>query len=279
VDPRARLDGLLEDEQLVRRRALRLVGELGRSDLRDQLSPWLTAQDEVSRFWAAWSAGLLGNRTSTIPVLQSFAAVDGPFKWQASDLIIRCMDRESAVSWLRALGQDRGHSRLIVVAVGVLGDPTAMPWLIAQMQEPSLARVAGESFSMITGVDLSEHNLVGSPPADFTGAPTDEPTDEGVELDVDENLPWPDCTKVQRYWGRISQGYLKGARYILGAPLTEASCFDTLLNGGQRQRRAAAYELVMASPGRQLWNWRGRAGRQIETLRTPAHRGVNTARA
>ena len=79
-------------------RAIRLAGELGRVDLRDRLRPWLTARDDGCRFWAAWSAGLLGDRTSAIPFLREFAVGDGPFKWRALDLAIRLMDREVAIS-------------------------------------------------------------------------------------------------------------------------------------------------------------------------------------
>jgi len=43
----------------------------------------------------------------------------------------------------------------------VLGDPVLLPWLFEQMIIPEVARVAGESVSMITGVDLAYDDLDG----------------------------------------------------------------------------------------------------------------------
>ena len=43
----------------------------------------------------------------------------------------------------------------VVSAVGLLGDPVSLPWLIQQMRDMPHARVAGEAFSLITGADLA----------------------------------------------------------------------------------------------------------------------------
>jgi len=261
ADPRSRLAPLLDDEPLVRRRALRLVGELGRVDLRDQLRPALIAEDDGCRFWAAWSEGLLGDRFAPVPVLQAFAVGEGPFKWRALDLVVRLMDHQSAIAWLRQLAQDSAHARIVVVGAGVLGDPVAMPWLIEKMSIPDLARVAGESFSMTTGIDLSESNLDAVPPEGFTAGPTDDPGEENVSIDPDENLSWPDSAKVQVRWRRESPRFPVSVRHLRGAPLTRESCEGVFREGYQRQRRAAAYELALMSPGRPLQNWRTRLGR------------------
>jgi uncharacterized protein (TIGR02270 family) len=261
ADPRSRLAPLLDDEPLVRRRALRLVGELGRVDLRDQLRPGLIAEDDGCRFWAAWSEGLLGDRFAPIPVLQAFAAGEGPFKWRALDLVVRLMDRQSAIAWLRQLAHDLAYARLVVVGAGVLGDPVAVPWLIEKMSVPNLARVAGESFSMITGVDLSESKLEGVKPEGFTAGPTDDPGDENIAIDTDENLSWPDSAKMQVWWHRESTRFAVNVRHLRGAPLTRESCEGVFREGYQRQRRAAAYELALMSPGSHLLNWRARLGR------------------
>ena len=41
------------------------------------------------------------------------------------------------------------------------GDPAHVPWLIDQMHQEKLARIAGEAFSMITGVDIDLLDLDG----------------------------------------------------------------------------------------------------------------------
>src|SRR5918996_2069321 len=201
VDPHSYLGRLLRDDApIVRARALRLIGELGRPDLNQELRDTLRDPDEVCRFWAAWSAGLVDERGPAIPILKQHAEGDGPFKWRALDLVLRIMPQPEAMAWLRGLNSDPQHPRLAVTACGILGDPTFVPWLIGRMEIPDLARPAGESFSMITGVDLAYDDLERDAPAGFEAGPTDNPADDNVALDLDEDLPWPDPVLLQKWW-------------------------------------------------------------------------------
>ena len=268
VDPSSRLPRLLAGEPLVRARALRLAGELGRVDLRETVRQALNDDDVACRFWAAWSAGLLGDRAAAIPVLQDYVATGGEFRWLALDLVLRLMNREAAIGWLRGLGRDPNHARLLVVAAGVLGDPVVLPWLIQQMTVDGLARVAGESFSLITGVNLSQQGLNGQAPEAFVSGPNDVPSDEDITIDPDENLYWPDQNKVDGWWQKEKHRFALGVRHLGGAPITQTSCIEVLRNGYQRQRRAAAYELAMLGASGPLWNWRARSDTQAKSLQT-----------
>jgi uncharacterized protein (TIGR02270 family) len=270
ADVSSRLQPLLADEPLVRARGLRLVGELGGLGLREQVRVALKDDDEACRFWAAWSAGLLGDRGSAIPVLRDYATGRGVFKWRALDLAVRLMDHDSAIAWIRHLGRDPAHGRLVVVGTGVLGDSVAVPWLIHKMRDPALARVAGESVSMITGWDLAGQGLEGDAPEGFTAGPTDDPADDNVALDADENLPWPHLTKIDARWDKEQARFAAGARLLRGLACTRESCNDVLRNGYQRQRRAAAYSLALVEAGRPLWNWRARSSVQLTALRMQA---------
>jgi uncharacterized protein (TIGR02270 family) len=270
TDLGSRMQQLIADEPSVRARALRLVGELGRMAVRDQVLDALEDHDEGCRFWAAWSAGLLGGRASAIPVLQSYAAGGGVFKWRALDLVVRLMDHDSAIAWIRQLGRESVHGRLVVTGIGILGDPVAVPWLIHKMRDPALARVAGESVSMITGWDLSEQGLDAKAPEGFTAGPTDDPADNNVAVDLDENLPWPDPLTIEARWDREHTRFTAGVRHLRGLPCTADCCNDVLRDGYQRQRRAAAYSLALGRAGRPLWNWRARSGIQITSLRRQA---------
>jgi uncharacterized protein (TIGR02270 family) len=267
ADLSSRMQQLLADDPSVRARALRLVGELGSMGVREQVRVALNDDDEACRFWAAWSAGLLGDRSAAIPVLQDYAAGGSVCKWRALDLVVRLMDHGSAISWIRHLGRDSGHGRLVVMGTGILGDPVAVPWLIHKMSDPALARVAGESVSMITGWDLSELGLDGNAPEGFAAGPTDDPADNSIAIDLDENLSWPDPLKIQARWEKESVRFASGIRHLRGLPCTRESCNDILRDGYQRQRRAAAYRLALIDAGRPLWNWRARSGVQTTSLR------------
>ena len=65
---------------------------------------------------------------------------------------------------------------------------------MAQMEDPKLARLAGEAFSFITGVDPAYLDLEGQRLQDF--GPSADPNDQKVSMDEDDSLPWPDRAKL-----------------------------------------------------------------------------------
>jgi uncharacterized protein (TIGR02270 family) len=269
VDPHSYLGRLLADDApLVRARALRLAGELGRAELNQELRNAVQDPDETCRFWAAWSAGLIGERGPAIPILQQHAEGTGIHKWRALDLVLRIMPQTDAMVWLRGLNSDARHARLAVRACGILGDPAFVPWLIGRMELPELARAAGESFSMITGLDLAYDDLEKDAPEGFQAGPTDNPADENVALDPDEDLPWPDPALLQQWWQDNGARFAAGTRHLLGRPLSPDACQHALTAGFQRQRRAAAFELSLVRPDAQLLNWRCMAKSQQGSMGT-----------
>src|SRR4029079_18718330 len=100
-------------------------------------------------------------------------------------------------------------------------------------------RIAGESFTTITGVDLAYDDLETDRPEGFESGPTEDPADENVEMDADETLPWPDPQLIQKWWQSNRHAYQPGTRYLLGKPITVDWCKQVLRNGYQRQRGAA----------------------------------------
>jgi uncharacterized protein (TIGR02270 family) len=98
---------------------------------------------------------------------------------------------------MRAFAQDLPQRRRSLIrATGIIGDSRTIPWLIEHMDVPQDARLAGEAFSMITGLDLAYLDLDRDAPPGFQSGPNDDPADENVALDEDENLPWPDRAKI-----------------------------------------------------------------------------------
>ena len=63
-----------------------------------------------------------------------------------------------------------------------------------------LTRLAGESFSLITGLDLAYLDLERKPPEGVELGATENPEDEHVGMDLDDSLPWPDSEKIQKWW-------------------------------------------------------------------------------
>ena len=169
-------------------------------------------------------------------------------------------------AWLRELSQKEECTQLAVQGAGVVGDPVSIPWLIQMMEVPELARVAGEAFSSITGVDLAYDDLEGEWPEGFEAGPTEEPEDEDVEMDADEDLPWPAPELIAEWWNGNKGEFRTGTRYLVGKSVSAGHLMQVLKTGYQRQRAAAALELAMLRPGQPLFEVRAPGFRQQKIL-------------
>lgn len=262
-DPAESLSYILEREDCrqfspLYARAIRLVGELRRQDLMPAVQIAMDSEDGAVRFWAHWSAILLGER-ACVDGLQPFVFKDNIHHKDAVNMAFRALSVEQGREWVSGLAKDPAQIRTVVQATGTLGDPHAVNWLIGKMAEPDLARLAGEAFTNITGIDLERHQLMREMPTGAQSFPNNDPADANVGLDPDENLPWPDVEKVAGLWRRHGQHFLVGRRYFLGRPLTPEWLQDKLTHGSQRQRHAAAMELALLGD-RPLPNTRARIG-------------------
>jgi uncharacterized protein (TIGR02270 family) len=253
-------------DPLLRARALRAVGELGLNTHHAALRRNLKADDATSRFWAAWSSALLFGDSESIAVLQSVAEAPGPYRERAVQTAMRRMPPPGAKAWQRKLAQKPGLAWLAAIGAGVIGDPELVPWLLEQMNVPPVARVAGEAFSMITGVHLSYDKLEGEKPQGFEAGPTEDPKDENVAMDQDEHLYWPDPNAVRKWWESHKGEYSSGTRYLLGKPIGPDWLGQVLRAGYQRQRAAAALELATLEPGKPLFEVRAPGFRQVRAL-------------
>jgi uncharacterized protein (TIGR02270 family) len=246
---------LLDGEPRLRQRALRAAGELGRTDLLPEIVNALGDEDEPCRFWASWSTALLGSAAAALP-LWDFARGAGPFAERAASMALRRMDPESGYRWLYTLASAAERPRVPFVAAAALGDPTIVPWLIEQMADPALARLAGGALTMITGVDLAAEKLSAKAPAGFEAGPSDDPADENVAMDPDESLPWPDAARVATWWKQRAGALSPGKRYLLGQELSPGWLEEVLRAGNQQARAAAALELCVLQPGKALFEVR-----------------------
>jgi uncharacterized protein (TIGR02270 family) len=259
------LEAALEDrELLVRTRACRTVGQLGRADLLPHLIDHLANEDPECRFWAAWAAARMG-ATEALNVLADIAWQGGQRSETALELLLRRLEVGRANAWLRELARIPERKRSVITSTGVIGDTLYIPWLIDRMATPGSGRLAGEAFSMITGVALDQEDFAGNPPANFQSGPNDDPEDENVALDEDDRLPWPDPAKVGDWWTKNKTRFNVGTAYFLGKPKASADWLEALSNAFQRQRRAAALELAIRQPNKAMFEVRarGRLQRQL----------------
>lgn len=249
----------------LRARALKAVGEFDDSSLASKLGIALQDGDAECRFAAGWAGALLGV-SGAVPMLQGIAESPSRRSVASADLAVRRMDLSSALGWQKRLSSSNQFIRAAILTVGSIGDPSLVPWLISLMGQLPLARLAGQSFSMIVGVDLAYRDLERKPPEDFQAGPTEDPKDENVGMDPDDNLPWPEPALVQKWWEKNRDQFQNGTRYLLGKPITVEWLKTVLRDGRQRQRSAAALELAIRQPGQLLFNVKVPGFRQQQTL-------------
>src|SRR5262249_50625938 len=164
-------------DPLLKARALRAAGELGLVDLHITLRTHLKAKDPGCRFWAAWSNTLLNGHKDALAALQAIAEAGGPYSERSVRMVLRRLPPRDARIWIKKLIRELGRLRIAAIGAGALADPEIIPWLIDQMKVPALARVAGESFSMITGVHIAYDKLEGPKPEGFQPGPPPHPPD------------------------------------------------------------------------------------------------------
>lgn len=263
-DPGAVLAAAAVDpDPTLRAVALRTIGELKRDDLRRQLLEQRRSEFEECQFRAACALALLGERAGVVELTRWF---EGPelLALPALQLGLRAMAIEESREWIRVLVGKAEFARRAVISVGIVGDPASIPWLIARMQSPDVARLAGEALTMITGVDLAYHDLDEDPPESLQAE--DLAIEEVLDLGYESNLPWPSRPRIEAWWRENQQAFADGTRYLAGRPITWESAVATLSTGKQRQRAAAALELAVREPKQLLFEVRARATEQQRIL-------------
>ena len=245
------LRNALEDSaSSVRAEALRAAGELGLGMLDPVLRSHAHDPDPQCRFWAAWSASILARNSEALQVLVDEIEAAGPLSEEAVGVVARRFSLDGAQRWLQRPDAAPPDLRVRLLAAGARGSPELVSWLIAHMDAPDTARLAGASFAAITGVVLDRDGLEGERPESVSAGPNEDPADENVEMDADGDLPWPSAQKVRAFWNAYAARFVSGERYLLGAPITAPGCMALLRSGRQEQRAAAAMELALlqASP-------------------------------
>ena len=178
--------------------------------------PGLTDTNAECRFWAGWSAVLLGDRDAALEQVQTTSTARGANRVRAFRLALQTMDLRGAHGWLAEVFAGPQNLRCLIQGSGIVGDPAYVPWLISHMRDAKRARVAGEAFALITGADFEEQQLAGTKPANVQSGPTDDLDDPDLDIDPDFDLPWPNPEKVESWWQLNNKDFNKGNRYFVG---------------------------------------------------------------
>lgn len=262
-DPGASLAHLLErgaqhPQHPLLTQCLRLSGELKRVDLKADCHKAATAENPDLRFWGIWSSVLLGGHNASAQALahelaqalEPYILHTNPWQQKAIQLAFRLVPDNVADAWIEQLLHQPGQPRQGIKAIATNGRIHAIPRLISLMQDDTLACIAGEAFSLLTGIDLTQQQLSRPHP------PLDDDPDDIDSLLEDAELPWPDADKVAAHWQPQAPGFETTQRYLMGQTITAAHLNDIIATGYPRQRHAAALELALLEPSSPLINTR-----------------------
>ena len=102
-----------DSDPVVRSRALKATGELGRLDLLLPVRASLNDADESCRFWSAWSAALLEDMVA-VDVLRMIAESGGIYTEPACRMAMRRALLPQALAWQKQWADQETHQRLAV---------------------------------------------------------------------------------------------------------------------------------------------------------------------
>jgi uncharacterized protein (TIGR02270 family) len=256
VTPAEAVEAMTDTDAQVRAAGAKAVGECGLTGAVGATRRLLQDHDDNCRFWAAWSLTLLGERDG-LQTLRS-CCEHSVTAWRSVQLILRALPLEQGRDVIRRLTATQDARKLAIGATGAIGDPQAIPWLLAQMGDPDLARMAAESFSCITGLDIVRDDMAKDAPDDGAGDSSEQDDAvaqiEWIPSSHEDSLPWPDVDKLKHWWHQHKAEFTPGQRHLCGQPVSVNQAVHVLMAGRQRDRASAALELALLRPGTSLFN-------------------------
>ncbi len=261
---------LLHDEPQARMTALRASPPLPEATVR-RLLPRLLESEHPGIRAAAMEAGLTSGARMA---------------WEACRQAVRACNAHSpqAMVLLALFGTDADMALLVdtlgiremrphaLWALGFSGRLEAMEACLALLDDPLAARLAGEAFSAMTGLQVE--GLYALPPGERPeGAPLPPEQQEALDADLvpkpEDDLPWPCIGAVRYWWKEARPRFHAERRYLNGQPLEGPVLLESLTHGPMRRRHVLALELAIRSRGRH----------RIPTRAFTQHQGAKLAHA
>ncbi|TPJ40067.1 hypothetical protein [Mesorhizobium sp. B2-6-5] len=236
VDPGARLSDLAShSDARVRSRAVRLAGAIKRRDLLPSVLAGLDGETPEERLTAALAACLLGETRSAHPAIDKIVLTETDQAEAAIEIRLLTTPPKAAKVWLQTrLGQPL--LRVAATAsIGLLGDPSVMPWLIEKMREPELVFAAGLAMRDLIDVDFNDTDLF-----------TIDPADLGKAFESLNDSPLPVADRVAAWWDERRGGpghtpFHSMRRLRLDALRAAIAATDTPLADWRATRRFPAW--------------------------------------
>jgi uncharacterized protein (TIGR02270 family) len=172
---------------------------------------------------------------------------------------------------VRGRAADATVARHALWALGFCADIKAVDFLVSAMANPEHARVAGESFTAITGVPL-----VGklTKPGETVGPDVEEVEDDDPPPVVrsEDYLPEPQAEAVAKLWDKERSRYHPVVRYVNGLPRNTEALRPSLTSAPTWRREILSTELALAlvnPPQVELRDWAKNQLKQLAQIAKP----------
>ena len=121
-------------------------------------------------------------------------------------------------------------------------------------EDERFARLAGEAFSAITGLEIAGRYVfaANSDESDEPAPATDSDLDEDLSPWPEDDLPLPDPGAIEYWWREARKGFRPDTNYLSGKPFEEATLREALAGAPMRRRHVLALALAIRSRGRYL---------------------------
>ncbi|WP_220137883.1 TIGR02270 family protein [Myxococcus llanfairpwllgwyngyllgogerychwyrndrobwllllantysiliogogogochensis] len=155
-------------------------------------------------------------------------------------------------------------------ALGHSGWRHAAELCLEAMKHDRTARLAGESFSRVTGLRLEGDFARPAKADEENGLPPLEEDDLDADLvpSPEATLPLPDATAVARWWAKEKDHFSPKTRYLRGQPLSPEVAWKALSTEPMRGREQLALDLAVQTQGAVRFDTRTWANRQTAALAT-----------
>jgi len=240
----------LNDTKTVIVATLKIIGQNKIHTCDDTVLKFLTHDNELLRFQAAYTGCLLDLKTA-IPVLKHFCFEETPYLRTAIGLVYYVVNASDISDAFARIQKSDFSPRIKAHNIAMAGLPDNIAILLEWMKDPEYAPIAGEAFSFITGVDIEEDDLsiidvelCESQEAPLAQKRKKDRWTEGYE----DDLPWPDPDLVSMWWRANRHNFQNGTRYLAGKTLTEENLQEILKEGTQTQRITASLILATQNP-------------------------------
>jgi uncharacterized protein (TIGR02270 family) len=172
---------------------------------------------------------------------------------------------EKDAEWMAGLLREEELRADVLWALGFTGQAVAAEACLPCMDDETVAALAGEAFSAITGLKLEgKYQRPAEDEEEEALIPlAEEDLDADLEPRPEDSLPLPRTEAVEGWWQKTRKDFERGARYVRGKKTGAGELLDALKREPMRRRPVHALELAIRTRGAHPLQTRAFTRRQL----------------